>query len=202
MVGCRGSISQTSISSLPNWVVLTGPRYRVPTIDFSSSTTSPTRPESTPSNFGGEFHRDSFTGGAYGGVRGRIKFGFNTPAFPGATSLEDYFAGVADSGSLLTGDPTRHIHNWGYALFGQDDWRITKTLTLNLGLRYELNTVVKEEHDLLGNFDPTRGLVQVGQGISGPYNSDRNNVAPRFGFALDLEGERQNSDTRRRRADL
>jgi hypothetical protein len=52
---------------------------------------------------------------ACGGVRGRIKFGFGTDAFPGATPIEDYFAGVPQSGSLLLGDPTRHIHSWGIA---------------------------------------------------------------------------------------
>ena len=109
-----------------------------------------------------------FSGGAYGGSRGRIKFGFANDAFAGATGIEDFFAGVPTSGSLLVGDPTRNIHNWGVAGFIQDDWRITKTFTLNLGLRYEMNTVIKEDNNLLGNFDPTQGLVQVGHGISAP----------------------------------
>ena len=38
----------------------------------------------------------------------------------------------------------------GYALFLQDDWRITPRLTLNLGLRYEINTVPKERNNLQG----------------------------------------------------
>src|SRR5437660_12652647 len=84
--------------------------------------------------------------------------------------------------------PTRQIHNWGYASFLQDDWRVAKTLTLNLGLRYELNTVIKDTHNLLGNFNPTAGLQQVGKGISAPYNGDHNNFAPRFGFAWDASG--------------
>src|SRR5207245_5093397 len=84
---------------------------------------------------------------------------------------------------------TRHIHNWGYATFVQDDWRLSKTLTLNLGLRYELNTIVKEDHNLLGNFDPARGLQQVGRGLNAPYNGDHNNFAPRMGFAWDVNGK-------------
>jgi hypothetical protein len=166
-----------------NWPKVQGPDRRFQLIDHVSYTVG-----KHALKFGGEFHRDSFTGGAYGGVRGRIKFGFGTDAFPGATSLEDFFAGVPASGSLLTGDPTRHIHNFGIAGFAQDDWRVARNVTVNLGLRYELNTVVKEEHDLLGNFDPQRGLVQVGKGISAPYNGDHTSFAPRLGFAWDLGG--------------
>jgi Carboxypeptidase regulatory-like domain len=166
-----------------NWPKVQGPDRRFQIIDHVSYTVG-----KSAFKFGAELHRDSFTGAAYGGVRGRIKFGFGTDAFPGATSLEDFFAGVPANGSLLTGDPTRHIHNIGFATFAQDDWRVSRNVTVNLGLRYELNTVVKEENNLLGNFDPQRGLVQVGQGISAPYNGDHTSFAPRLGFAWDLGG--------------
>ena len=166
-----------------NWPKVQGPDDRYQFIDHVSLTRG-----KNAFKFGGELHRDSFTGGAYGGVRGTVKFGYGTDAFPGATSLEDFFAGTPASGSLLTGDPTRSIHNYGFALFAQDDWRLTKNITLNLGLRWDLNTVVKEANNLLGNFDPARGLVQVGKGIDGPYNGDHTQFAPRAGFAWDIEG--------------
>jgi hypothetical protein len=167
-----------------NWPKVQGPDTRYQFVDHVSYTKG-----KHVFKFGGELHHDGFSGGAYGGARGRIKFGFGVnDVFPGATSLEDYFAGVPDKGSLLIGDPTRSIHNWGYALFAQDDWRIAKTVTLNLGLRYELNTVIKDSHNLLGNFDPTAGLQQVGKGISSPYNGDHNNFAPRIGVAWDVNG--------------
>ena len=166
-----------------NWPKVQGPDTRFQFIDHISYLVG-----KHAFKFGGELHHDSFSGGAYGGGRGRIKFGFGNDAFPGATSLEDYFAGFPASASLLVGDPTRHIHNWGVAGFMQDDWRIRKDLTLNLGLRYEMNTVVKDEHNLLGNFDPQRGLVQVGQGISAPYDGDHTGIAPRLGFAWDISG--------------
>ena len=106
-----------------------------------------------------------------------------------AEGIEDFFAGVPSNGTLLIGDPTRHIHNWGYAGFIQDDFRVTANVTINFGLRYEVNSVIKEDHNLLGNFDPAKGLIQakVG-GVSGPYNPDRKNFAPRFGFAWDVSG--------------
>ena len=70
----------------------------------------------------------------------------------------------------------------------QDDWRATKNLTINLGVRYELATVIKEDRNLLGNFSPTAGLEQVGMQIKSPYNGDHKDFAPRIGFAWDALG--------------
>jgi hypothetical protein len=146
--------------------------------------------------FGGEVHRDNVTNGAYGNARGSITFlGGNTPdpanpaQFLNTTSLEDFFSGAPFKVSVLTGNPTRQLSNWAYAGFVQDDWRIAKTLTLNFGLRYEFSSVVKEAHNLLGNFDPNLGMVQVGKQIGSVYNPDHKNFAPRFGFAWDINGK-------------
>jgi len=146
--------------------------------------------------FGGEIHRDGVSGGAYGAARGSIAFGGgSTPGLANSTPLEDFFAGVPSqagptpAGSVLSGDPARQLSNWAYAGFIQDDWRVTKTLTVNLGLRYELNTVVKEAHNLIGNFDPNLGLVQVGKQISSAYGGDHKDFAPRVGFAWDPTGK-------------
>ena len=57
----------------------------------------------------------------------------------------------------------------GYAAFLQDDWRVTPRLTLNLGVRYELNTVVKEKNGLLGNFDPVEGPNRTIGANNNPY---------------------------------
>ena len=148
--------------------------------------------------FGGEIHRDDVRGGAFGNARGSITFlGGNTPdpADPtgqtllNTSQLEDFFSGAPFKITALSGDPTRHTHNWAYAGFLQDDWRATTTLTLNFGLRYEFNSVMKEAHNLLGNFDPNLGMVQAGKQISSAYNPDRKNFAPRFGFAWDVSGK-------------
>jgi len=141
--------------------------------------------------FGGEFHRNGVTGGAFGNARGSINFldgTFTGPTGVASSQLEDFFAGAPTLASVLSGDPTRHLHNWAYAAFLQDDWRLSRNLTVNFGLRYEFNSVVKEAHNLLGNFDPNLGLVQVGKQISAPYNADHKNFAPRFGFAWDVSG--------------
>jgi hypothetical protein len=168
-----------------NWPKIQGPDTRIQLIDHLSYIVG-----KHTLKFGGEMHRDSFSGGAFGGSRGRVKFvGGAAFASGNSSGIEDFFAGAPTSGTLLVGDPTRHIHNWGYAGFIQDDWRAGNRLTLNLGLRYELNTVIKEDHNLLGNFDPATGLIQAGKnGVGGPYNPDRKNFAPRGGFAWDVSG--------------
>jgi hypothetical protein len=171
-----------------NWPKVQGPDTRIQFIDHISYIRG-----KHALKFGGEVHRDSFSGGAYGGGRGRIKFiggaAYQIDPNEGSSGLEDYFAGAPTNATLLIGDPTRHIHNWGYAAFVQDDYRVARNLTLNFGLRYEVSTVIKEDHNLLGNFDISKGLIQTGvNGVSGPYNPDRNNFAPRFGFAWDLFG--------------
>jgi len=168
-----------------NWPKTQGPDTRFQIVDHLSYARG-----KHGIKFGGELHRDAFSGGAYAGSRGRIKF-LGGGAFvngTGSTALEDFFAGAPAVASILIGDPTRHIHNWSYAGFLQDDWRVTPRLTVNLGLRYEISTVIKEEHNLLGNFDPNVGDVQVGKQISGPYQINPHNFAPRAGFAWDPFG--------------
>jgi hypothetical protein len=138
--------------------------------------------------FGGEFHYNHVTNAAYGNARGSITF-LGGILEPTSTQLEDFFAGYPFKGSVEVGDPTLHLHNWAYSLFAQDDWRATKSLTLNLGIRYEFSSVPQEEHNLLGNFDPTVGLVQVNTGphaISSLYKPDHANFGPRLGFAWDV----------------
>ncbi|MBI3684447.1 MAG: TonB-dependent receptor, partial [Acidobacteria bacterium] len=76
-------------------------------------------------------------------------------------------------------------------MYFQDDWKVTQRLTLNLGLRYELYWPITDTQDKLGNFvldrsDPDLGRL-VYAGLNGRSRSmmavDRNNFAPRFGFA-------------------
>ena len=141
--------------------------------------------------FGGELHRNAVNGGAFGNARGSITF-LGGIALANSTALEDFFAGDPFKASVQVGNPNLQLHNWAYGAFIQDDWRVTRTLTVNYGLRYEYSTVMTEAHNLLGNFDPNSptGLIQVGQhGVSGPYNPDHKDFAPRVGFAWDVTGK-------------
>jgi len=149
--------------------------------------------------FGGEVRRGSTDNVRNRTGKGRIEFqggadpNFppdpNNPGFSFSTALEDFLAGFPSTGKIFVGNSQRKVHFWSFAWFVADDWRVTPRLTVNLGLRYELNTVIKEDHNLLGNFDPAVGLQQVGVNISSPYNGDHNNFAPRVGIAWDPWGK-------------
>ncbi len=68
--------------------------------------------------------------------------------------------------------------------FFQDDWRVTPSLTLNLGIRYETN-------DVPFGFFGARDAESRSAGVPGPVRRDNNNVAPRIGFAWNprVEGD-------------
>lgn len=75
--------------------------------------------------------------------------------------------------------------NWDFYL--QDDWKVTRTLTVNLGLRYEYNTAWKERHNIADNFDfATQTFTPQDQAI---YNPPKGDIAPRIGFSWDPLGK-------------
>ncbi|MBL8229823.1 MAG: TonB-dependent receptor [Bryobacterales bacterium] len=98
--------------------------------------------------------------------------------------------------------------NRTYAAFVQDEWKVTRRLTLNLGLRYQIYTGWREENGRQAAFDITSGNIVVPDGAldkvsplmptgyvgvveaskagyarSTLTRPDKNNLAPRFGFA-------------------
>ncbi len=78
------------------------------------------------------------------------------------------------------------------AAFAQDDWRVTKRLTLNLGFRYDVLTWPYEKHNQQAAFDPNSGnLLLAGlNGVSRSIvNQDYLLFAPRVGFAYDVFGD-------------
>jgi hypothetical protein len=97
---------------------------------------------------------------------------------------------------LITGgarlDNPQHLRTESYNLFVNDSVRLTPRLTVSAGLRYEYNSPAVDSEDRANVYDPaSRSLVRVGtDGVprSG-YDPDRNNFAPRLGFAYTLGAE-------------
>jgi Carboxypeptidase regulatory-like domain/TonB dependent receptor-like, beta-barrel len=128
--------------------------------------------------FGTDFIWDTSINNVTSGAKGGLRF----------PTLLDYFEGNVSRATLTVGNAQRHMYNYLFGGFLQDDWRVSPRLTLNLGVRYEIETVIRERDNLEGNFDPVQGLVQVGNQIPNPYNGDHNNFSPRVGFAWDMFG--------------
>ncbi|MDQ2949655.1 MAG: TonB-dependent receptor, partial [Acidobacteriota bacterium] len=114
------------------------------------------------------------------------------PSARGTTGapFADFLLGLAQTanvGSRIVADEQGKV----YAAYFQDDWKLTPTLTLNLGIRYEIATPYVEANNHQANFvyapnSPLYGTLAIA-GMNGNsrglINTDTNNVAPRFGFA-------------------
>ncbi len=145
-------------------------------------------------------------------LRGRhtFKFGFeyiniiyNHINYSNATgsvlfsNLQNYLQGTVNNGSIPLGNPAIIARSNWFAGFAQDDWRIKQRLTLNLGLRYEIYTPVKERFNYIGNFDPsvnptTTPAIQVvgsGEPLPSLFKTGLGYLEPRFGVAWDVRGD-------------
>ncbi len=137
--------------------------------------------------------------GNHTGGRGVFNFsgGNVSAALPGSgiansSALEDFLAGIPDStngGTVLNGNPLRHLRQEDYSGFFEDTWHVLPHVTLNYGLRYEYFTVMRDANNLIGNWDPTVGFEQVGVNINSAYNGYHKDFSPRLGIAWDIGGK-------------
>ncbi len=101
----------------------------------------------------------------------------------------DFLMGYPDGASIGT-NVRAGIRVRNYSGFIQDDWKATSRLTLNIGLRYEYTTPVTEVANRMANFDIAGNAVVLAKPGSirerALANPDRNNFAPRFGLAYEL----------------
>ncbi|MBM3792876.1 MAG: hypothetical protein FJW31_02185 [Acidobacteria bacterium] len=103
---------------------------------------------------------------------------------------------VAESGARLQTDGTASVKY--QAVFLQDDWKVSRSLTLNLGLRWEFEAPPTDRYNVLSNFDPDAisplrvpgfnlrgGLAYPNRGGLSRYQREPNynDFGPRFGFA-------------------
>jgi hypothetical protein len=99
-------------------------------------------------------------------------------------ALADFLAGDIASGGIAVGDAERKVVVNGIDFFGQDAWQVTRKLNINFGLRWDYFGPLHSSANDLAVFIPSQGGIKVqGNGISGIFPPDKNNFAPRFGFA-------------------
>ncbi len=120
-------------------------------------------------------------------------------------ALSDFLLGLPQTFQQGSGDPALNGSSWTYAGYAQDQFRVNKRLTVEYGLRYELNKPYVEDKNHLAALHPGQqstiqptapvGLVYPGD-INTPrstYNTDTNNLAPRIGLIFDPMGDGKTS---------
>ncbi|MEW5978321.1 MAG: TonB-dependent receptor [Acidobacteriota bacterium] len=112
-------------------------------------------------------------------------------------ALAAFLLGLPHQAQRNVGDTAALMRNNSYHLYFQDDWKATRRLTLNLGLRYEYTQWPRHRDNKLASFDLDAGrFVWAGfNPVTGEAPNveptivppDRNNFAPRFGLAYLLD---------------
>ena len=136
--------------------------------------------------FGGDFNyiptKAIFTVN-YGGV---YDFGNQSlfPGLPNFSPVQAYGLGMPGDFIQGIGSPSDSFDNKPLGLFWQDSWRVRHNLTLNYGVRYDVEFPPK--------FKPPVGLALPAYqalGLQKGIQTDKNNIQPRFGLAWDPRGD-------------
>jgi hypothetical protein len=153
--------------------------------------------ESGNNNFNSRRQVDTRLGTFTGGTFDSLNIGVTDPAFNDAVSA--YFGFVLGdlnaeffnkSGARIVTDNKDFRQREG-SVYAQDSWKVRQNLTLNFGVRYQLNGVPYELHNNLSNLltDPRSSPVVfsvVGPGTGHQlFNNDYSNIEPRIGFSWD-----------------
>ena len=130
-------------------------------------------------NYGGVYDFGSFSSSALGFVSPIP----GTP-FPDLSPVQSYGAGLPGDFIQGIGSPSDSFKNIPIGAFWQDSWRISPKVTLNYGVRYDVEIPPK--------FKPPQGLALPAYkllGLQKGIQTDTNNIQPRIGLAWDPKGD-------------
>ena len=148
--------------------------------------------------FGGDFRRRQLT--IYQSNQGNGRFNFSA-ALTDARSTPGYTGSTGDSmASFMLGYGTAITHDYTfqfpgirlneYGIYAADDWRATKKLTINYGLRWDYFSPPDEVLNRWANVNLTTGKMDVagrnGVGLTADVQPFRKDFGPRLGFAYQL----------------
>jgi hypothetical protein len=117
---------------------------------------------------------------------------FTTGQFVPGADVADFLLGAPLTLLREYMDQPAKLRTYQYNLYFQDDYTVTRRLTINLGIRYDVYPPLLEADNLLTNFNPATGtLVQAPDPKYGRRlkPTDRNNFAPRVGFSYALTAD-------------
>jgi hypothetical protein len=145
-------------------------------------------------------YRDNFLFPGIEGLAGLFNFNGQYTANPTITTggvplsngsgLADFLLGLPNNLGIGAGTGNRHIRNNLWGVYGQDNWRIKPNLTINAGLRWELNTPRTPQDNNAVNYDLFGGDIitskinnqGLGPALYKQYNGITN-FQPRIGIA-------------------
>lgn len=117
---------------------------------------------------------------------------------PDFTPVQSYGLGLPANFIQGFGDPISRINNKPMAFFAQDSWKMFRTFTVNYGIRYdfELTKLIPTTpfRDPLSGINLSAADVEAAQDVMGVrqgFPRDKNNFAPRLGFAWDVFGNQK-----------
>lgn len=131
-------------------------------------------------NYGGVYDFGSFGASSLGFVNPNPAA---LPNFPDLSPVQSYGAGLPGDFVQGLGSPSDKFKNIPIGVFWQDSWRINPKLTLNYGVRYDVEIPPKFRQPQ-GLALPAYRILGLQKGIQ----TDKNNVQPRIGLAFDPAG--------------